>query len=124
MCKTFNEFRYWSYCYSKKFAVEELPPTSASIKLHILRAFFVTYTQLHCFQVNVEKLDATSFGFVMEDELLLPQKVDVLLPLDEFVLNCTCKKCATKRCACLTANLPCCSFCTCKSANTCQNVCE
>ena len=35
-CKTFDELRVWKYHHSKCMLIEDLPPTSRSIRLHIL----------------------------------------------------------------------------------------
>ncbi|KAJ8668266.1 hypothetical protein QAD02_009929 [Eretmocerus hayati] len=40
-CDTFDRLRLWSYYHSNKSLIEDLPPTSKSIRLHILRAFYV-----------------------------------------------------------------------------------
>lgn len=57
--KTFDELRCWSYCWvlTKNCLVENLPPTSNSIKLHILRAFYVVNTQLNCLNSYATALD-------------------------------------------------------------------
>ena len=79
-CKTFNELRLWSYHHSKCALVEDLPPTSSSIKLHILRSFYIVYTQTNCLDMNVTLLDPTQYGFIVEDDLLMPQQVQIVLP--------------------------------------------
>lgn len=45
-CQNFNELRYWEYHHGSSFSIQNLPATSASIRLHILRAWYITYKQL------------------------------------------------------------------------------
>ena len=44
---TFDDLRYWIYHYGSQFLITELPPTSASIHLHILRSFIATHKQIN-----------------------------------------------------------------------------
>ena len=114
--------RLWSYHHSKCALIEDLPPTSNTIKLHILRTYYVVYSQITCLNPTAYKLQATNFGFVEQDDLLMPTKVDTLLPpFDDFIPNCNCKVCSRTTCICVAAELPCCSFCYCSRNNTCKN---
>lgn len=47
-CKTADDLRLRSYHHATCALIEELPPTSNSMKLHILRAYYVVYTQINC----------------------------------------------------------------------------
>ena len=100
-----------------------LLPTSESIRLHILRAFYIVYTQTKILDINIPKLNSIDFGFKIEDNLLVSEKIHILLsPSDELIVNCTCKKCSRLTCPCVAGKIPCCSFCFCQRDNTCKNV--
>ena len=53
-CKSFDKLRSYQYHYSTNNAIRELPPTSASINLHILRAFYLTHIQLSCLETRID----------------------------------------------------------------------
>ena len=121
-CKSFDELRSYQYHYSTNNAIRELSPTSASIKLHILRAFYVTYIQLSYLETRREQLNPLLYGFIYEDNLLMPQKINTLLPpMEDYVPHCVCKACVRLTCCCVRAEIPCCSFCACKKKDTCKN---
>ena len=123
-CKNFNELRYQIYHWSTaKCDLEKLPPTSASTALHIYRAYYVTYQQVNCLNPNAETLDPLQYGYSMVDNVLLPQKIYILLPpADEFVPSCRCTTCSrASSCCCLAAQVPCISFCLCQKNDTCKN---
>lgn len=116
-CRTMDELRYYLYHHSKK-TILELPPTSRSVRGHVLRAFFGTYLQLHC--VSNPQLDPRHFGFIEEDGNLQPDQLQVLLP-DDFALPCKCTSCSTKRCVCRQLVIKCCPYCKCQ-VKGCQNL--
>ncbi|XP_033218136.1 uncharacterized protein LOC117173605 [Belonocnema kinseyi] len=90
-CQNFDELRYNYYHHTKICELSQLPPTTASITLHILRAFFVTYQRLNCLNEKTVALDPLSYGYEIQHDLLIPQKVNILLPpIDEFVPSCHC----------------------------------
>ena len=71
---------------------------------------------------NKNKLDPTQYGYVLTNGLLVPQRIEILLPpQNELVPSCTCKGCVRKTCPCVAANLECCSFCKCRIKETCKN---
>lgn len=118
-----DELRYWYYCQIKSVTTENLPPTSQTIRLHILRCFYIVHLQIHCLDVNTTSLDPQLFGFVKDDDLLVPKKIHTLLPpADDLIPNCNCKICSRITCCCLAAAVPCCSFCFCNRDNTCKNI--
>ena len=85
------------YFHSKGF--KELPPTSESIKNHILRTCFATSKKLYVFETAVDKPDPTSFGYMLDDDLLIPIVGQNPLP-EQYTIRCGCKKCATASCPC------------------------
>ena len=103
--KTFDDLRNQMYL-TKTFQLdlEKLPPTSGSIRLHILRAY-LQYT-----------VDAAEYGYCQDEDELTPQIVlDGSLP-DDFPMPCSCLKCARANvCACILKNVSCCEFCKCGS---------
>ena len=120
--ETFNELRYWMYHYGNRKTILDLPPSSDSIRLHILRAFYVTYQQINILKKDCYKLDPLNFGYIFDNDFVVPMKNNALFPpIDELVPNCNCKKCSTKYCACKAAGLSCTSFCICRSHECCEN---
>ena len=75
ICKNFNELRSFRYHYSTNNSVCDLPPTTSAIRLHIKRAFYITHLQVTCPNKYGVKLNPLLFGFIQEDDLLVPQKV-------------------------------------------------
>ena len=93
-CESMDQLRYHLYHHSKKTIVD-LPPTSCSVRGHILRAFNGTYLQLHC-PDNAE-LNPCEFGFYQDDGAWLTDRKQALLN-DDFPMPCRCTACATKHC--------------------------
>lgn len=105
-CTTFDEYRVWSYKFRNNIALDELPPISNSIRLHIILAFFIVYTHTHCLNSNASKLDPLSFTYETDEDLLKPQKVkDLFPPVTELVPSCTCQACV-RNCICVTSIEP------------------
>lgn len=121
--KTFDELRVWVYRYGSKGSLKDLPPTSASIRLHILRALHATLTYVTCLEENAPTLDPLCYGYVECDGGLVPKRVETLLPpTEELLPNCRCKNCSRRTCKCREAGVDCCSFCYCrKDNNECKN---
>ena len=118
VCQTMDQLRYYLYHHSKKTIVD-LPPTSRSLKGHILRAFYGMYLQLHCLD-NVE-LSPCEFGLCQDDGALLPDRQQALLP-DDFPMPCNCTTCGTKRCPCRQNEIKCCCYCRCQATGKgCRN---
>lgn len=121
--KTFDELRYWMYHHGKTLAITQLPPTSASIRLHILRAFYIVHTQNRCLEKNVTSLNPLLFGYKEENGCLIPRSVTSIFPsTEELVPSCKCAKCSRKQnCCCRAAGISCCSFCNCRTTDQCNN---
>ncbi|OXU22397.1 hypothetical protein TSAR_010977, partial [Trichomalopsis sarcophagae] len=121
-CNTFNELRVWSYHHATCDSTENLPPTSATMRLHILRAFYIVNLQTKCLLEKNSPLNVLAFGFKKENDLLIPEIVTILLPpINDLVPSCNCKVCSRKTCCCVAAEIECCSFCFCHRDKTCQN---
>lgn len=70
----------------KKTTVDELIPSSESIKYHIERAFIATYNQFNILNTNCKTLDPSMFGFIKEESYLLPKKVlSIFPPIDDLI---------------------------------------
>lgn len=80
--KTFDKLRVWVHKY-EGVSVDELPPTSSSIKLNILRARYVTYMYIKCLENEAPKLDPLRFGYAENNGLLTPKSVGSYLPSDK-----------------------------------------
>lgn len=113
---TFNQLRYYHHFHTPTRDLETLPPTFASISLHILRAFFVTYLQVNCLNENITPLDPRFFGYEVQHDYMVPKKVHILLPpINEFVPSCHCQACISeKSCICVRAGIGCCEYCSCQ----------
>ena len=118
--KTLDHLRYTLYHQRTGTTIQDLPPTSTATWSHILRAFYVTYTQVNCLQ-NVD-LYPLEYGFELQDGSIVPTKNYQPLP-DSMAVKCDCKKCATRICPCRELKLPCCIFCKCQASDTqsCKN---
>lgn len=120
---TFDKLRYEKYCLGNYNTIIDLPPTTQTIKFHILRAFFATYNQIHCLDDILEKLDPTEYGYVISENCLLPKRVcDNIYPsVQELIPSCNCKTCSRKSCNCVREGVSCISFCACQNENSCKN---
>lgn len=115
-CKTMDELRIWMYHHRKGRSLVELPPTSHATRAHILRAFFATSVMTTLLDHQPSVLNPRVYGFVVEDDLLVPDLGLHPIP-EEYAICCTCGKCATVRCICRKNGLPCCAFCNCQSTS-------
>ena len=112
---TFNELRLEQYHKKAfKFDLEKIVPTSATIKLHILRAYYQTYMWVTAPYVSKCEIDSTHYGYRIRNNFLVPTITnDISIPLD-FPSPCNCLKCARATiCPCRSQNIPCCEFCKC-----------
>ncbi|KAH0535051.1 hypothetical protein KQX54_012626 [Cotesia glomerata] len=113
-CQTFDKLCNYVYYHSPKFLISDLPPTSESIQLHILRAYYMTYQYMHCVK-NKESLDPCKFGFYAEENYLYPCSTNHLWPsISDLPPNCNCLKCARRTCECQAAESACIAFCKCR----------
>ena len=78
--------------------MEDLPPTSHSVSVHIERAYFVIHKMVFLLR-SLESLDERQFGFEIDDELFVPNKVSNPIP-EELAIYCTYLTCVTGRCLC------------------------
>lgn len=118
---TFDDLRYHTYLQGKKKPFADYLPSRASMRLHILRAFFIVYTQKNILS-NGQILDYNNFGFEDDRDVLIPQRVNLIYPPEcELVPQCNCAKCSRKSYGCTVMDLSCCRFCNCKIKGPCKN---
>ena len=120
---TFDELRFIVFHEKfQEFDIEKFPPTSASIRQHILRAYLQCYIWLHApFVQNIE-LDPLDYGYTLDDDGNLLPTLSTELPIpDDFPSPCHCLKCATKVCPCRIREIQCCQYCKCCAGNECRN---
>ena len=118
-CVTFDSLRTQQY--RNDDSIFELPPTSRSIvKGHIPRWHYLVKDQSNILNRDHVPQDPCDFGWVLENEELLPVKHLHLLP-EELTVTCSCKnKDITKRCGgsgrckCSKEGVFCCIYCTCR----------
>ncbi|XP_033218033.1 uncharacterized protein LOC117173515 [Belonocnema kinseyi] len=70
--KTFDQLRFAMYHFNNS-GIHDLPPTSASIRLHIQRAFYNTNLQLNCLNALSKQLNPLLFGYYEENGCLFPK---------------------------------------------------
>lgn len=137
-CSTFDQIRYHKLRKRKKptkgqasgqaqmTAYSKWPSSSASMELHILRAFCVSYNQMNLDKSSHPRLDPISYGYYeTENGILMPKKNEnIFPPATELVPTCNCKKskCTTKRCICKSSNTKCCMYCDCVINESCENL--
>jgi hypothetical protein len=96
--KTMNQLRSHRYHHAKQSRLDDLPPTSHAIRLHIERAYFATNEMVSLLS-PCEPIDPRQFGFELIDDLLVPSRGNNPIP-EDLAIHCTCQKCGTKRCLC------------------------
>ncbi|KAK7070134.1 hypothetical protein SK128_020161 [Halocaridina rubra] len=106
--KTMDQLRNYKYHHANRSCLDDLPPTSHAIRLHIRRVYFATH-QLVSLLSSCEPLDPKEFGFELIGNLLVPSKGNNPIP-DDLAIHCTSQICRTQRCPCRASKNPCCTF--------------
>ncbi|CAG5102736.1 Protein of unknown function [Cotesia congregata] len=66
----------WEYHHGSSFSIQNLSATSASIRLHILRAWYITYKQLNLLNYFYQvPLNFTDFGYEIIKNEICPKKI-------------------------------------------------
>ena len=104
--------------FEKGFHSQQLPPTSAALKQHILRAYFLAGCTWGSSTVALMNLpDPCNFGWYDVDGRYMPYWTH-LQPATKSAIgkNCKCKnnRCSAA-CGCKVADLNCSSLCACKA---------
>ena len=114
-CNAVNEVRYKMFCKVKNVQSQQLPPTSAALKQHLMRANYQAYIWRRAMDPETD-VSPENQGWEMRDDHLEIVWTD-LLPAPEAVMEllcCGCKgTCQTRRCSCVKNSLPCTDACTC-----------
>ena len=125
-CDSMDQLRSKLHHHSKVLTLSDLPPSSACVQKHILRAYFCTYmmrTVAVTSQSSRLNLDPTEFGYEISetDGSLVPTEGLNGLP-EVFGISCNCQKCANARCRCRSFNISCTQYCGCeKGEDGCKN---
>ena len=121
---SFDELRFLVYHEKHlQFDIERFPPTSASIKQHILRVYLQCYMWLHASFIEDIQLNPLDYGYMFDDnENLIPLMTTEPSIPDEFPAACNCLKCARPRvCPCRLKPIACCRYCKCGATTLCKN---
>lgn len=121
-CKTFDQIRVEMMTQGKKSNLLNIPCTSASLRGHLNRSFYMVYTCASVLNTG-PSLNSIEYGWVISDEDSSPMPDPCLKELPyEVMITCGCKNCNTRRCQCRKHSLACASFCKCHSI--CENTKE
>ena len=116
-----DEVRYALFC-MKNQSSQYLPPTQDALKKHTMRANYQAAIWKRALDAEPDVPSPSGNGWTMSNGVLSidwKEKEPAPKSLMEF-LCCGCKTpCATRRCSCKAANLPCTDACRCPK--TCQN---
>ena len=121
-CSTFDQLRCNEYLkYNRKVDFAKLPCTSASIHLHIQRAYLQCNRWIGAPHGRAS-LDPDQYGYFQNDNgQRLPQLTAVAQKPSSLPEPCTCKACARdKSCVCRRFQMACCKYCKC-NADACKN---
>ncbi|EDO46217.1 predicted protein [Nematostella vectensis] len=122
---TADKIRYWMFC-QKHQSSDRLPPTSDSLKQHIIRANYQTFIWKYCLQPMVPLPSPDGNGGKITNGRLEP----LLMSQDPAPLSllklttCRCVKTACRRddlCSCKANDIPCTEACLCTSEDSCEN---
>ena len=127
-----NDLNYLRYhLFSKRkdpTKIKCLPPTYESAIHHVRRAYYQTMTWCAADSDGPPDLNITNFGWEMKDTQPEPFPIAgsaAVAPASILkVVACSCKSqpsCATNRCTCRAAGLPCTTYCKCEEDSDCEN---
>ena len=114
---TFDKLRYTVYHEKHlQFDIERYPPTSATIRQHILRAYLQCYLWLHAAFLDDIQLDPLNYGYTLdENNGFAPLLSDDPAIPEDFPAPCNCLKCSKPNvCPCRVRDIACCKYCKCK----------
>ena len=114
-CATFDELRYNIYT-SKNKTLTELPPTSSTIRGHLLRCHYFVRVCVTLLDLETSELSPLNFGWKQVNGMLLPEKNQTSIP-EEYTLTCACKKGCTRGCSCKRNEEQCIEHCKCQNCS-------
>ena len=118
-----NSLRYHMFA-AKATQSEHLPPTKDALQQHVLRANYQAGIWMRSLQARPEIPDPAGNGWRVVDDCLTVEWMLQRPPPDELLVlvHCRCQTgCASGRCSCVLAGLPCTDACSCKD---CENKVE
>ena len=121
---TFDELRYIVYHEKHlQFDIERFPPTSASVRQHILRAYLQCYMWLHSPFLEDIQLNPLDYRYTLDENGdLVPVLTTELSIPDEFPATYNClKRSKQKVCPYRVKGIPCCHYCKCNASPGCKN---
>ena len=95
-CETFDDLRYET-CKTKQKALNELPPTSGTIRGHLLRSYYIVCLCWNLLDSISKTLQPGNCEWIIENEQLVPGN-NFSTVLSDFTTKCHCKKRCTKNC--------------------------
>ena len=97
-CETFDDLRHEIYK-TKEKALNELPPTSSTIRGHLLRSHYFVHLFSNILGSCSKIIEPANYGWIIENELLVPTKHFATVP-SYLTTKCRFKKGCTKNCGC------------------------
>ena len=106
--------------------IQSLPPTDESAEVHIKRSHLTAGDWKSADQLQPPARDITDYGwYIKGGTLRLCTGVNKVAPkeiLETVACNCgSGTPCASQKCSCKNAGLPCTSFCKCDETGNCAN---
>ena len=121
---TFDDLRYLVYHEKyQEFDIDRFPPTSDSIRQHILRAYLQSYKWVYCPVLENISLEPLKYGYWVDQHGNLVPIISTKPSIPHnFPLPCTCQKCSKSNvCKCRVLAIACCQYCKCKASSECKN---
>ena len=115
--ESFDDLRYVIYTI-RKTTFSKLPPTSAAIKEHLLRAYCFINISFNILDTTKAKLQPVNFAWKFFNGMLIPEQFLREMP-KEFLVTCACKERCSNRCSCKREEQVCTECCQCQN---CQNL--
>lgn len=77
---------------------------------------------IHATSIEANKLDPLKYGYIMENDAMVPQITGSATIPSDFPMPCKCLKCfKITVCPCRIAGIKCCEFCKCEGCKDCRN---
>ena len=118
-CETFDELRYNQYI-MKNTTLTDLPPTSRSIRGHLLRSHYLVSLRLNLLDLKKHTLQPLNYGRYERSGMLLPEKFRCILP-ERYTITCACCKGCHGGSGCRRKKELCTDYCSCQEERNCEN---
>ena len=113
----------------KATKIMALPPTSANLLLHVLRAHLQVMLWKAADQQAPpdQSSDITHFGWIIQNDIPIPAIAPGAPAPPELIdlIKCSCKaqgkRCSSEACSCHKKHVPCTSYCNCSGGEDCCN---